>query len=166
MLSRLDNIADDDSGTTKYAQYTYLGAGSIVKVAHPAVSGGLNLTYKGSASGSYDGWDRFGRVIDQTWNDDTPTPVVKDQYRYGYDYVSNRKWRENTLTHGQVGLPQLDEFYTYDGLHRLDDAEREEKRGEKGSGPLLGLYSGGSEVQWSLWHARRESIMAGLLIMC
>jgi len=44
-LSRLDNIAADGDGTTKYAQYTYLGASTMVKVAHPAVTNGLNLTY-------------------------------------------------------------------------------------------------------------------------
>ena len=44
-LSRLDNIAADGDGTTKYAQYTYLGASTMVKVAHPAVTNGLNLTH-------------------------------------------------------------------------------------------------------------------------
>jgi hypothetical protein len=36
---------------------------------------------------------------------------------YGYDYAGNRRWRENVVaaTNGK----DLDEFYTYDGLHRL-----------------------------------------------
>jgi hypothetical protein len=33
---RLDNMADDSSGTHKYARYTYLGSGTIVQVSHPA----------------------------------------------------------------------------------------------------------------------------------
>jgi hypothetical protein len=43
----------------KFAVYTYLGAGTITQVAHPAVSGGLALTY--GANGDYAGRDRFGR---------------------------------------------------------------------------------------------------------
>ena len=43
----MNNIASSDtpSSTDIFAQYTYLGDGTIVGVAHPAVSGGLNLTY-------------------------------------------------------------------------------------------------------------------------
>ena len=40
-LNRLDNMANDGSGTTKYAQYTYLGASTVVQAAHPAVTNGL-----------------------------------------------------------------------------------------------------------------------------
>ena len=70
VLSRLSRIADEED-TTTYAAYTYLGAGTIVQVAHPAVSGGLVLTY-GSA-GNYTGWDRFGRVVDQRWTNSAET---------------------------------------------------------------------------------------------
>jgi len=124
VLNRLDNMADDSSGTTKYAEYTYLGAGAIVKVSHPAVTGGLDLTYKGASNGAYTGLDRFGRVVDQKWQDTAGTPVVKDRYRYGYDRASNRTWRENTLRHDAGGDPKLDEYYTYDGLQRLTNMDR------------------------------------------
>jgi hypothetical protein len=40
-------------GRAKYADYTYLGAGTVVKVAYPAVTNGLALTYAGAASGDY-----------------------------------------------------------------------------------------------------------------
>ena len=66
MLSRLDNIAADGSGTTQYAQDSYLGLGTVVKVAHPAVSGGLTLSY-GTAANHYSYLDRFGRGKDQIW---------------------------------------------------------------------------------------------------
>jgi hypothetical protein len=33
VLSRLDNIADDASGTQKYSSYTYLGASTVISVA-------------------------------------------------------------------------------------------------------------------------------------
>jgi hypothetical protein len=58
VLSRLDSISYVDGTTKTAAQYTYLGAGTIVQVDHPAVYGGLTLTY-GSA-GAYTGFDRFG----------------------------------------------------------------------------------------------------------
>ena len=45
MLSRLDNIAADSSGNSKFAAYTYLGAGTISKVEHPGVTNGLTLNY-------------------------------------------------------------------------------------------------------------------------
>ena len=106
-LSRLDNIASDPDPdpNEKYAAYTYLGTGTIVKVEHPGVTGGLDLFY--GEEGTYDGFDRFGRVIDQKWQDTQGTPVVKDRFRYGYDANSNRTWREvgYGITGGYSGPP-------------------------------------------------------------
>ncbi len=130
-LNRVRTIASAEAGTTaladsvKFAEYTYLGAGTIVKVGHPAVSGGLDLVY--GSGGTYPGLDRFGRVVDQTWQDTGGTPTVKDRYTYRYDYNSNRLYRKNELR------PQLSELYRasdtsgagtthydgYDGLNRL-----------------------------------------------
>jgi len=47
VLNRVNNIASSATpcSTDIFAQYTYLGDGTIVGVAHPAVTGGLNLTY-------------------------------------------------------------------------------------------------------------------------
>jgi len=125
-LSRLDNMASSATpqDADRYVQYTYLGGGTVVKATHPAVTNGLDLTYKGASSGAYDGLDRFGRVVDQKWQDNAGTPVVKDRFKYGYDRASNRTWRENSLTHGNQNLPALDEFYTYDGLQRLTNMDR------------------------------------------
>jgi hypothetical protein len=83
----LDNLAKQAAGTNKYAQYTYLGAGSVVKVAHPGVTNGLNLTY--GTGGSYGGFDQFGRIVDQTWENDAQT-TTHDRFRYGYDKNSGR----------------------------------------------------------------------------
>ena len=58
-LSRVSAITDESPGGDDFAQYTYLGAGTIVNTAHPDVTGGLNLTY--GAGGTYNGLDRFGR---------------------------------------------------------------------------------------------------------
>jgi len=127
VLSRLDNLANSGA-TTVYAEYTYLGAGTIAKVAHPAVSGGLNLVYDPDGDDSFDGLDRGvyppsfgrGRVVDQRWQNSTPT--VKDQFKYGYDRASNRTWREVAPNGGNP--TGFDEFYTYDGLDRLSRSQR------------------------------------------
>ena len=43
---RRRRVADGTGqGRTKYAQYTYLGAAIVVQAAHPAVNGGLTLSY-------------------------------------------------------------------------------------------------------------------------
>jgi len=49
-----------EPGADEYGAYTYLGANTIVKVTHPEVTDGLELT--SGSSGSYPGLDRFGRA--------------------------------------------------------------------------------------------------------
>jgi hypothetical protein len=131
-LVRLDNIASDNTDPAeadKFAAYGYLGAGTVVKVAYPAVpaplgTGGLALTY-GTSVDSYSGFDRFGRVVDQKWQTQSGTPVAKDRYTYGYDLTGNRLYRKNELK------DELGELYhangpsgQYDGLDRLTDFRR------------------------------------------
>ena len=109
----------------KFAEYTYLGAGTIVKVGHPAVPGGLDLVY--GSGGTYPGLDRFGRVVDQTWQDTGGTPAVKDRYTYRYDYNSNRLYRKNELASSLSELYRASDtsgagtthYDGYDGLNRL-----------------------------------------------
>ena len=62
-LNQMNSIASSAApcSTDIFAQYTYLGDGTIVGVAHPAVSGGLNLTY-GSASDSGGAWAAWPRL--------------------------------------------------------------------------------------------------------
>ena len=52
-------MTDDQGQLTGFVVYTYPGAGTIIHAAHPAVSGGLTLTY--GSNGDYAGRDRFGR---------------------------------------------------------------------------------------------------------
>ncbi|MBM4017216.1 MAG: hypothetical protein FJ288_02640 [Planctomycetes bacterium] len=115
-LSRLSRIADETDSAT-YAAYTYLGAGTIVAVSHPAVDGGLVLDYDFDPQNphTYPGWDRFGRVVQQTW---TVDGTAVDSYGYTYDMNSNRTGRENVLNE------DLSETYTYDGLDRLLTMDR------------------------------------------
>ena len=116
-LNRVESIADNASGTTKYAQYEYLGAGTIVSVAHPGVTGGLTLDYNLSSTHLYEGWDTFGRVINQQWTNSAGTSTL-DHYTYSYDRNSNRTSRTNELR------TTLSEMYLYDDLDRLQDVNR------------------------------------------
>lgn len=52
------------------------------------------------------------------------TPADVSRVRYGYDFAGNRTWREDTVAKAQTTPQYHDEFYTYDGLHRLRDAQR------------------------------------------
>ena len=79
----VEAIADDAAGTTRFAEYEYLGAGTIVSVAHPDVTDGLTPDY--NQTGDYEGWDRFGRIINQEWTDAAGTTTL-DHYTYTYDY--------------------------------------------------------------------------------
>jgi hypothetical protein len=126
--TQVANLAASSAPTASqtYAAYTYLGDGAIVATTHPAVSGGLTLSY--GAAGNYAGWDQFGRVIQQKWTTGSDgSGTLLDGYAYGYDLGSNRLYREN-LTN-----PALSELYqpqgaspatAYDGLGRLQSFAR------------------------------------------
>ena len=75
---------------------------------------GAKMTYLGQGSESvrdggdkYAGLDRFGRVADVRW---IKSGTDLERVRYGYDRVSNRRWRQNP-----VAATGQDEFYT-DGV--------------------------------------------------
>jgi hypothetical protein len=118
MLNRVDSIANDSSGTIKYAQWGYIGVGTIVTESRPQVSGGLVLDL--SQSQTYAGWDRFMRIIDQKWRNSAGTTNI-DRFGYGYDRDSNRVWKDVNPTVSTTGK---DEYYTYDGLVRLTSWNR------------------------------------------
>jgi YD repeat-containing protein len=141
-LNRLDAIADYASSSssssggsaTVFASYKYLGRSRMVEIDYQEADVRLDLIGTGT---SYTGLDRFGRVIDQKWYDYGSSADV-DRYKYGYDRVSNRTYRENTVTSNK------DEFYAYDGIHRLKNFDR---------GNLNGTYTGmtGTVVKEQDW---------------
>ena len=128
-LNRVADIADGTGDSrNKYAQYSYLGASSVVKVEYPEIADGssnkLALAHWTSGS-SYPGLDGLGRIIDHKWAIPSATPVVKDHFAYGYDGAGNRLYRENEID------SDFDELYHangasggYDGLNRLTDFRR------------------------------------------
>jgi len=116
-LNRVRDIADYyDAQRNKFEGYTYLGSGTVVKISH----GNANYLSYGTG-GTYDGFDQFGRIVDQKWTSGT----VRDQYTYGYDYASNRLWRKNEQK------AEFSELYHangsangYDGLNRFTEFRR------------------------------------------
>ncbi|HEY5313267.1 MAG TPA: RHS repeat domain-containing protein, partial [Pirellulales bacterium] len=114
MLSRVTQIMDSSGPVV---DYVYLGLKTFVQVEYPDPGIRYDLAF-GSGSGLYAGLDNFGRVIDCRWRK-VSTGSDVERIQYGYDQASNRTWRHNT-----VAPAGNDEFYTYDGLHRLDNFQR------------------------------------------
>lgn len=144
-LNRLAAIQDDSSGSpgVTLAAYTYLGLNRVVIQDLPEPD--IKLDLFGGASGTYAGIDRFDRVIDQRWYDYGSSTDV-DRFKYGYDRSSDRTWRENAVSKNLSTPVYLDEFYTYDGLHRLKSMDRGELNATK-----IGITGTPSrEEDWSL----------------
>jgi RHS repeat-associated protein len=113
-LSNEATRADEDE---VYAAYAYNGAGRIVLETQKNASNTVAELdyYQSTTPDTYDGFDRFGRVVDQKWTDGTD-PI--DRYGYGYDANSNRTYRENSLA------ADRSEVYAYDMLDRLTEMDR------------------------------------------
>ncbi len=111
-LNRLDAIKDDNGGSpgNTLASYTYLGLGTMV--VEDFVQPQVKLDYFGGTSGTYSGFDDFGRVVQQLWRD-YGAGQDRDNFTYGYDRAGNRLYREHCVPSGK------DEFYTYDAVNRL-----------------------------------------------
>jgi len=119
ILNRVTSISDSSAAL---ASYTYLGAGTVVRITYPQP--GIWLDLWGGTSGVFNGFDQFGRIIDQRWqNGITTTPVDIDRYQYGYDQNSNRLYKANVVGTAAVSSG-LDEYYTYDPLNRLTEMQR------------------------------------------
>jgi hypothetical protein len=117
--------------------------GGQYKTQKSATSTVAELDYYQGTAGTYAGFDRFGRVVDQKWKNGAATVI--DRYQYGYDCDSNRLWRENVLTHSST-TNRLDEFYTYDGLNRLVNTDR----GTLAEPPSGGIATKTFQQQWGL----------------
>jgi RHS repeat-associated protein len=122
-LSRVASLIDND-GATHLADYSYLGQDSIVEVSEPQPT--LLYTLVGTVGGNdpdtgdiYRGLDRFGRVKDLLWYNQTSAADV-ERVQHRYDRAGNRLWRLNPVDPGETH----DELYSYDGLYRLKDLQR------------------------------------------
>ncbi|MCD4728910.1 MAG: hypothetical protein K8R46_14725, partial [Pirellulales bacterium] len=126
-LSRLTYLSDVDAGGTRLAEYTYLGAGQIVKVDYPQPDLRYNLAH-GAGDDPHDGLDRFGRTVDLLWYDyGSSADAVR--IKHGCDLASNRLWRQDTVA--AANSVDMDELYTYDGMYQLATLQRGELNGNK-----------------------------------
>ncbi len=115
------DLSDFRSLTAKnrLVQTGTLGGGILARDIYPATDATdpLTLDYFGGTSGTYVGYDRFGRVTRNEWTAGTAT---RSRYDYTYDRASNRLTRANGID------ADFDETYTYDDLHRLATMTRRE----------------------------------------
>ncbi len=113
----------------------------------------MRLDLWGGTSGSYAGFDRFGRTISHKWEDYGSTSTVAE-INHGYDRASNRLYRENTQTTGK------DELYSYDGLDRLDDTQRGDLNANKDAISTLAFEQDWGLTQTGNWATFDEDISA------
>ena len=116
-LSRVASLIDDD-GSSHLVDYTYLGRNTFVKTDCPEPDLRYDLA-RGTGDDPYDGFDRFGHIVDSRWYDYDSSADV-DRIKYGYDRAGNRTYREQTCDSNSYH----DEVYGYDGINRLTDFDR------------------------------------------
>ncbi|HRX81859.1 MAG TPA: RHS repeat-associated core domain-containing protein, partial [Pirellulaceae bacterium] len=103
----------------------------------------VKLDLFGGTSGTYACFDQFDRIVDHRWYDYGASADV-DRYKYGYDRASNRIWKENVVAANNG--KDFDEFYTYDGLHRLQNSDR----GDLNIGKTAITGTPANEEDWTL----------------
>jgi RHS repeat-associated protein len=123
-LSRVASFIDDD-GTTHLVDYSYLGRNTFVQTDYPEPDLRYDLAM-GAGDDPYDGFDRFGRIVDSRWYD-YGSSADADRILYGYDRASNRTYREQTCDTNSYH----DEVYGYDGVNRLTAFDRGTINGNK-----------------------------------
>lgn len=110
LLSRVKKIEDESSDLV---EYEFMGVGSkIVTASYPTPK--VKLMY--NKNSDYEGYDRFGRIVNQLWEADPMVPYAVDKFEYEYDYSSNPTVREMPLGSSPQDKSQT---YTYDALNRL-----------------------------------------------
>ncbi len=114
-LSRVSSIKIEDD---EIVQYSYLGSRQVViqKLTEPSTDVELNYA-TGTGDDPYDGFDLFGRVVQQLWQQGSTKHV---DYRYTYDRVGDRLSQDIQ----DSSTASYDELYDYDNLHRLEGYKR------------------------------------------
>lgn len=171
-ISRLSRFAIPNGGDV---DYHFVGQSMFAGVDYVApwiqldrtlsVDGKRRLAGQTSqTAGVYPGWDRFGRVISQTWVDgelDEAGTGVADRPQivyetHTYDRSSNRLSKHDARDEAINGLPwaSQDNQYSYDGLDRLVEAKRGRWNATLTTPALVpstgGLGSRDSSQQWNL----------------
>ena len=117
-LSRVGKLSWD---STEVVDYAYLGLGQVVIQKYTEPADDVEYTLDHGTANAYAGMDRFGRIVDLQWLQNTNERV---RLKYGYDRASNRLYRRDEVA--RTNSAKFDELYAYDGLNRLDDFDRGE----------------------------------------
>jgi hypothetical protein len=137
-MSTVRQIWDGSPSGTGLAVYDYNGAGARLAIAtYPQPS--FKLDHFEGTSGTYAGFDRFGRIVDQYWAGFSGTSDV-DRFEYGYDYAGNRIYRQ--INPAIYPTENMDQAYTYDPLYRILTSQ---------VGTLSGTTITGTPVSQEAW---------------
>ncbi len=164
LISRIGGLDESDVAGTppSIVEYEYLGLGQPVTVDYmtPGVVLDRFRAFDGDDTpGTYPGWDRFGRLINQMWVDVTfgpggtagipnGPPIVHSEYSYDKD--TNRTADYNVLPGTQWDNGRE---YSYDSLDRLEGAQF-------GVGDASS-FSGTSSPEWA-WDLDMANRWAGV----
>ncbi len=124
---RIKRIRETSGTGTILAEYSKTGAGRIAVTDYQVPD--LKLDLFGGTSGTYAGWDRFGRTTDHRWYNYTSGTIDRARYRYGFDHKGRQTWKEDAVADSSGA--DLDEFYSYEGLSRLTAVDRGDLNGGK-----------------------------------
>ena len=128
-ISRISALSDHArTGAGTLESYGYLGLDTIVVRGRPQASSQLTYvptnTPGGDGGDKYSGLDRFGRIVDQYWQN-TGTLAATDRLQSGYDADGNVLFTSNLVS------PVNSELYHangsgsgYDALNRLTTFQR------------------------------------------
>ena len=153
--SRMESIKESSVDLAKYA---YMGLVAPVEVDYTEPD--LRYTLVGTAGGDdpdtgdiYRGMDRFGRTKDSLWHD-YGSATDASRIQYGYDRVSSRTFRKDTLDTTDT----YNSAYRYDGSHRLKCAERGKLNSENTAVETLKFAECWSLDQTGNWrHFRQDN---------
>ena len=134
-VSRLSMMKD---GALRLASYEYLGYTQVVSQTYDIPD--LYQDYSGSTSGSYPGFDRFGRVVESKWSRSLVGSDI-DLYDTSltYDRASNIVLAEDAI------IPGRDVDYSMDDLDRLT-------RAQEGTWSGSAITSETTDEDWTLDH--------------
>jgi RHS repeat-associated protein len=144
-LNRVAEIRESNSSGTQLTSYSYNGAKRPVLADYPDTNVKIKLDLYQGTAGTYAGFDRFGRTINQYWMRYYSGTTDIDCIKYGYDAAGNRTWHEDVVA--AANTVNQDDYYTYDGLHRLSIY----KRGDLTGAPPTGISGTPTkEEDWTL----------------
>ena len=154
-LSRVGKLSWD---STEVVDYAYLGLSQVVIQKYTEPANDVEYTLDHGTANAYAGMDRFGRIVDLQWLQNTNERV---RLKYGYDRASNREYRRDEVA--RTNSAKFDELYAYDGLNRLDDFDRGELNANNNG--FVGLTTLGQT--WTLdetgnWKAFTQTVTGAL----